>query len=105
MSHNRLQQIPKSLFAGFRNLRVIDLSHNELRTLEENAFRDSILEKVDLSNNHLSKVPIYSFDVNSGETLSELDLSENLIVTLPPPEAFVKFKVLKNCCGILLHVS
>lgn len=85
--------MPKNLFNGFHNLRIVDLANNEFRLLRENIFKDSTVERLDMSSNHLAKVPLFSFYGDTGRTLLELDLSGNMIGTLPTPDVFIKFRV------------
>lgn len=93
MSHNMLTELPHELFRYATFLRVVDLSHNKLRFIPDNFFREDGLEYFDLSNNQLSRFPINSISFSAGETLSELDLSWNSISSVSHGEQFSRFKV------------
>ena len=44
-------------FAGLSGLRVVDLSHNNLRSLARDAFQSTALESIDLSHNAFVAIP------------------------------------------------
>ncbi|KAK6644340.1 hypothetical protein RUM43_000607 [Polyplax serrata] len=96
LGHNFLSEMPKNLFNGFHNLRIVDLANNEFRLLRESIFKDSTVERLDMSSNHLAKVPLFSFYGDTGRTLLELDLSGNMIGTLPTPDNLLHLNLSKN---------
>lgn len=69
--------------AGLANLRMLDLSHNELRTFPE--FREfPRLRELDLSGNELTgTIPQ---EIGTLSHLTRLDLSRNRLIGVPPPE-------------------
>lgn len=44
MSHNEIIDIPSNLFKSIHDLRVVDLSHNNLRSLPDYLFPDDGME-------------------------------------------------------------
>ncbi|XP_036395741.1 leucine-rich repeat-containing protein 3B-like [Megalops cyprinoides] len=58
LDHNQVTTIPDQVFKELRMLRELNLSHNAIRTLGENAFRgvESTLLTLDLSHNKISTV-------------------------------------------------
>lgn len=75
------------------NLRIVDFSHNRLRSLPDNLFRESGLESLDVSHNYLGKLPLTSLSISSASTLTELDLSWNNIASLSHGGLLSRFKV------------
>ena len=53
MSQNQLEELPPGLFNGLK-LKVIDLSHNKLRTLDAKLFDLANLITLDLRGNRLT---------------------------------------------------
>lgn len=94
ISHNALSEIPNDLFRYLTNIRIVDFAYNKLRFLPDNVFRTDGLEKLDLSNNQLSRFPISCISIATAETLSELDLSWNVISSIAHRDQFSKFKSL-----------
>lgn len=91
---NRIAEIPNDLFRFLGNLRIVDFSHNRLRVLPDSLFRETGLERLDLSHNFLGKLPINSMSVASAVTLCELDLSWNNIASISHGGLLAKFKVI-----------
>ncbi|KAF7273812.1 hypothetical protein GWI33_013503 [Rhynchophorus ferrugineus] len=92
VSHNRIADIPNDIFRFLNNLRLVDLSNNRLRVLPDNLFREEGLERLDLSHNLLSKLPLTSFSAAPAHTLCELDLSWNFISSLSHGGLLERFK-------------
>lgn len=93
-SHNRITDIPNDLFRFLNYLRIVDFSHNRLRFLPDNLFREEGLERLDISHNLLSKLPLSSMSVATATTLCELDLSWNIISSLAHGGLLGRFKVI-----------
>jgi len=51
------------------------------------------MERLDVSHNQLTRVPVGVFSSASGRSLCELDLSGNLIAALQPIDVVHRFKV------------
>ncbi|XP_048520977.1 chaoptin isoform X2 [Dendroctonus ponderosae] len=94
VSHNRITDIPNDIFRFLANLRMVDISNNRIRALPDNLFREEGLEKLDLSSNLLSKMPLNSLAIPAAQTLCELDLSWNLISSLSHGGLLERFKKL-----------
>ena len=81
LSHNMIKAVTEAQFANFPLLRSLDLSHNEVDMVSEDAFQNSTqLQEVDLSHNAIAEVKTDTF---SGTVRLNLDLSSNLLDTLP----------------------
>lgn len=93
MSNNKLEGLYAEIFQGLTELRVVDLSNNRIRGLPDHLLNEGSLEKLDISNNQLSKMPLTSLSINAAQNICELDLSGNLIQTIGYPELFSRFKV------------
>ncbi|XP_014245370.1 chaoptin [Cimex lectularius] len=78
LSHNHIEQLHMEQFKHLVNLRVMDLSYNHLRSIPRDAFQNTKLERIDLSNNQLVSVPSASLG-EVGFTLRLLDVSHNQI--------------------------
>lgn len=72
---------------------MVDFSHNRLRFLPDNLFREDGLEHLDISHNMLSKLPLNSMSVATASTLCELDVSWNSISSLAHGGLLARFKV------------
>ncbi|CAH1127122.1 unnamed protein product [Ceutorhynchus assimilis] len=94
VSYNRITDMPNDIFRFLSNLRMADLSHNRIRMLPDNLFREEGLERLDVSHNLLSKVPLSSLATPAAQTLCELDLSWNLISSLSHGGLLDRFKKL-----------
>ncbi|CAH1974718.1 unnamed protein product [Acanthoscelides obtectus] len=91
-SHNRIADIPNDLFRFLSYLRLVDFSHNRLRFLPDSLFREEGLERLDVSHNLLSKLPLNSMSVAAAMSLCELDLSWNSISSLAHGGLLSRFK-------------
>jgi Leucine-rich repeat (LRR) protein len=97
LSYNFLYSIKTAI--GFERVRELDLSHNRIRTLDQNVFGNmSSLISLDLSHNHLTKVPSGSFRLMNSKhvvVIERLDLSHNKIVDVAATE-FLNLPFLKH---------
>lgn len=91
-SKNRIADIPNDIFRFLNHLRIVDLSYNRLRSLPDNLFREEGLERLDVSHNMLSKLPLNSMSISTAMTLCELDLSSNSISSLAHGGLLARFK-------------
>ncbi|GFT61566.1 chaoptin [Nephila pilipes] len=76
LDHNNISDIFDGALDGLRNLRVLDLSQNNLESLKENIFYFTSLERLNLSGNHLLQLPSTILNMVH-RTLRNLDLSLN----------------------------
>lgn len=76
LAHNRLAQLAPEQFSGMRRLRQLRLASNELRALPRDAFRNTVLEQLDLRDNQLSVFPGSAL-AQVGFTLRHLELARN----------------------------
>lgn len=76
LSHNRLAQLSVEQFYNMRRLRHLRLDANELRALPRDAFKNTVLEHLDLSDNQLSMFPSSAL-TQVGFTLRRLELARN----------------------------
>ncbi|MHC5761248.1 COR domain-containing protein [Nostoc sp.] len=79
LSHNQLRTLPEAL-GRLEQLTSLNLSHNQLRTLPEALGRLEQLTSLNLSDNQLTTLPEA---LASLEQLTSLDLSDNKLTTLP----------------------
>lgn len=93
-SRNQLQEIPVDLFSYLKNLRMVDLSRNKIRFLPEFLFKEEGLEHLDLSHNHLGRMPLGSLSASAASTVTFLDLSHNSIAIVDE-DLLSKFKDLR----------
>lgn len=93
LRNNNIFDIPPSTFNSMKNLRIVDLSENELKYLPELLFRDDSLESVSISRNEFIKIPFKSFSPDAANSLQELDVSHNMISSFHTPDLFSRFKV------------
>lgn len=75
------------------DLRIVDLSSNFLRNLPDGLFNGDDLQKLDLSHNQLTKIPVQSMTNMAALTLCELDLSHNHIGAIHSMDLSNKFRV------------
>uniref|UniRef100_A0A3Q4MFW9 Epiphycan n=1 Tax=Neolamprologus brichardi TaxID=32507 RepID=A0A3Q4MFW9_NEOBR len=70
--YNRIKKINKSDFASMNKLKRIDLTHNEITSIEDRAFVGlPELEEVVIRENHISQLPSFP------ETMTLIDASHN----------------------------
>ena len=72
MSNNNITGIPNNIFNNYYNLRILDLSHNQLRNTDFGLQYLTSLEYVDLRFNN-----IISIDASSCNTLKTLEFRKN----------------------------
>lgn len=78
LSFNAIPQLSVEQFHNLHKLRYIKLDHNNLRLLPRDAFKNTIVEHLDLSYNDISIFPVTALS-QIGFTLRYLDLSHNHI--------------------------
>lgn len=93
MSENELTEIAAETFRNMGDLRIVDLSSNLLRNLPDSLFVGDDLEKLDVSHNQLTKIPVSSLTNIAALTLCELDLSHNHIGAIHSMDLSNKFRV------------
>ncbi|XP_024085373.1 chaoptin-like [Cimex lectularius] len=81
LSHNHIEQLHMEQFKSLSRLRVVDLSFNHIRSIPRDAFQNTKLERLDLSNNEFLVVPGAALG-EVGFTLRILDMSHNHIERL-----------------------
>lgn len=81
LSHNHIEEVQNEQFKDLENLRILDLSFNSINNIPSNAFENTKVEKLSLSNNRISSLPS-SLVVNIRNTLRILDLSYNQIINI-----------------------
>lgn len=75
----RIKELPVS-FSELKNLRVLDLSHNQFTEFPEPITHLEALEELDLSNNEIKNVPK---EIKNLKKLKKLNLLSNKITTIP----------------------
>lgn len=75
------------------DLRIVDISSNELKNLPDSLFVGDDLEKIDISHNFLTKIPVGSITNLAALTLCEIDLSHNHIGAIHSMDISNKFRV------------
>lgn len=78
LSYNKVEVLQFGQFANLPDLRIVDLTNNQLRSLPRDAFQGTKLERVDLSMNEFVAMPSSALSEVS-ETLRYLNLSHNHI--------------------------
>ncbi|KAK5640620.1 hypothetical protein RI129_011431 [Pyrocoelia pectoralis] len=100
------EELPQGFLGGLKNLRVLKLSHNNLRYLPNDTFSQTGLQELDLSFNHFTDftipcelqqlsllhlahnqlVNLQNFSLHCFPLLHDLNLSHNKITSLKPLE-------------------
>ncbi|XP_052868495.1 chaoptin [Anopheles cruzii] len=93
LSQNGLQEIPAELFRSAYSLRVLDLAHNSLKYLPDNLVISEGLERLDVSHNQFTKIPVTALSNLAAMALCELDLSHNHIGAIHSVDLSNKFRV------------
>lgn len=93
LAQNELSDIAPETFRSLGDLRIVDLSYNLLRSLPDSLFSGDDLEKLDVSNNQLTKIPVTSLTNVAALKLCELDLSFNHIGAIHSMDLSNKFRV------------
>lgn len=78
LSYNVISQLSVEQFNNMRQLRYLKLNHNFLKSLPRDVFKNTVLEHVDLSDNHLGIFPSSTLS-QVGFTLRYLDVSHNYL--------------------------
>ncbi|XP_053678654.1 chaoptin [Anopheles nili] len=94
LSHNILSDVPAEIFRSSIRLRVLELDHNNLKYLPDNLLFSNGLERLNVSHNLLTKIPVSSMSNMAAMTLCELDLSHNLIEAVHINDLSNKFRSL-----------
>ncbi|KAI8420728.1 hypothetical protein MSG28_007951 [Choristoneura fumiferana] len=92
LSHNHLIEIPLEIFHDMQYLTSVDLSHNRLRNLADNLIISPALERLDLSENQLSRVPTSCLSTAAAANLVEYDLSGNTIPSIAISDLVQRFR-------------
>ena len=80
LGNNRLEKIPNGILDCFKQVKgSLYLENNQIKTIEEDAFKDMKFKDLRLRNNLLSKFPKAMFEIKS---VNVLDLSSNTITYL-----------------------
>ncbi|GBO99132.1 Chaoptin, partial [Eumeta japonica] len=79
LSHNHIIDLPVAVFHDMQTLTSVDLSDNNIKNLADNLIPSSMLERFDVSNNQLSRIPSSSLSPAAAANLVELDVSSNTI--------------------------
>jgi Leucine-rich repeat (LRR) protein len=75
---NNVVQLSTEQFRNLKNLRILNLSRNKIRSLPKDVFQGTRLEILDLSHNKFTVVPSPSF-LEVGYTLRNLNMAENFL--------------------------
>lgn len=81
LSLNVIEMLPKERLQGLHQLTKLNVSHNNLRDLEDFSQDLGLLKYLDLSNNQLNKIDKETFGYLS--SLKELYLTANRLTTIP----------------------
>ncbi|XP_074058779.1 uncharacterized protein LOC141499893 [Macrotis lagotis] len=83
MSGNHLHTVPVGVFDPSPNLKILDISNNEISSLPENLFENlTSLNDLLLDNNSFNKIPFSAFTILPN--LEHFSISGNRIQTIPP---------------------
>ncbi|ETN67288.1 chaoptin [Anopheles darlingi] len=94
LSGNALTELPADLFRGVHGLRVLELAHNTLKYLPDGLVQSEGLERLDVSHNQLTKIPVTAISNLAAMALCELDLSHNHIGAIHSVDLNNKFRSL-----------
>ncbi|XP_015126980.1 chaoptin [Diachasma alloeum] len=78
LSGNILSQLSTGQFRNLKNLRILNLSNNRIRSLPRDIFEGTRVESLDLSGNRINIIPSQAF-LEIGYTLRDLNLGENFV--------------------------
>ncbi|XP_037867501.1 chaoptin isoform X1 [Bombyx mori] len=92
LSHNHLIELPVGMFHDMQSLTSVDLSNNNIRNFAENLIISPALERLDFSDNELSRVPTNCLAPAAAANLVELDLSGNTIPTVSMSDFVQRFR-------------
>ncbi|KAL1381418.1 hypothetical protein pipiens_013476 [Culex pipiens pipiens] len=94
LSNNLISDIPTELFRNVKGLRVLEMAHNNLKYLPDSLIVEEGLERLDLSHNQFTKIPVTSLSNLAALALCELDLSHNHIGAIHSIDLSNKFRSL-----------
>ncbi|XP_065076627.1 chaoptin-like isoform X2 [Ochlerotatus camptorhynchus] len=94
LSNNMISDIPTDLFRNVYGLRVLEMAYNNLKYLPDGLILEEGLEKLDLSHNQFTKIPVTSLSNLAALALCELDLSHNHIGAIHSIDLSNKFRSL-----------
>ncbi|KPJ13206.1 Chaoptin [Papilio machaon] len=92
LSHNHLIEMPIEVFHEMLALTSVDLSDNRIKNLADNLIISPSIERLDLSNNDLSRVPTNCLSHAAAGNLVELDLSGNTIPAISITDLVQRFR-------------
>lgn len=82
-SQNSIQAIEINFFVGFKNLKRLDLSHNELKVFPIESFKGLVFDSLNLSHNKIPELQIDKARSLLIGSYGVLNLSHNQIQRLP----------------------
>ncbi|XP_045767710.1 chaoptin isoform X6 [Maniola jurtina] len=94
LSHNYLIEMPVEVFHDMHGLTSVDLSDNNIRNIADNLIISPALERLDLSENELSRIPTNCLSPAAAINLVELDLSGNHIPAVAIADLVQRFRSL-----------
>uniref|UniRef100_A0A1Q3FSG3 Putative conserved secreted protein n=1 Tax=Culex tarsalis TaxID=7177 RepID=A0A1Q3FSG3_CULTA len=94
LSNNLISDIPTELFRNVKGLRVLEMAYNNLKYLPDSLIVEEGLERLDLSHNQFTKIPVTSLSNLAALALCELDLSHNHIGAIHSIDLSNKFRSL-----------
>ncbi|XP_045767708.1 chaoptin isoform X4 [Maniola jurtina] len=92
LSHNYLIEMPVEVFHDMHGLTSVDLSDNNIRNIADNLIISPALERLDLSENELSRIPTNCLSPAAAINLVELDLSGNHIPAVAIADLVQRFR-------------
>ncbi|KAG6444973.1 hypothetical protein O3G_MSEX003696 [Manduca sexta] len=94
LSHNHLMELPIEIFHDMQSLTSVDLSDNRIKNFADSVILSPSLERLDLSDNDLSRVPTNCLSPPAAANLVELDLSGNTIPAVSMSDFVQRFRSL-----------
>ncbi|KAL4716304.1 hypothetical protein ACJJTC_014784 [Scirpophaga incertulas] len=91
-SHNYISELPVEVFHEMQSLISLDLSDNRIRNLADNLIISPLLERLDLSDNYMSRVPTNCLSQAAAANIVELDLSGNTIPAISMADFVQRFR-------------
>ncbi|XP_037296903.1 chaoptin isoform X2 [Manduca sexta] len=92
LSHNHLMELPIEIFHDMQSLTSVDLSDNRIKNFADSVILSPSLERLDLSDNDLSRVPTNCLSPPAAANLVELDLSGNTIPAVSMSDFVQRFR-------------
>ncbi|GFQ66391.1 hypothetical protein TNCT_671951 [Trichonephila clavata] len=83
LDHNYISTIEDETFNKMHSLRILDLSYNKITTLPNDVFSGTKLERLNLSHNYLTVIPMAAF-AEVKNSLKFIDISSNRLTSLLP---------------------